>query len=156
MVLGTDGAFEFRRERALAESHAVADATIVKVGTSSASRGGCAIRQWIEFQPPGRAETFAYHEPWNIFSDSSSIDAWDPDDEHCLRSRKEYRTGDRLRMAFVPEDPSINRPYYGNLKRGHWSDQWKSKWLGALLLAGVSVLCGVMWRRQARTLENEG
>jgi hypothetical protein len=149
IFLGIKSWSRYERERSLQHSHAVADARITNV-RESARRGGCSTRVWIEFQVPGRRETFHYKEGWNVFAGSSSIGFRDPKNRDCTVS--EWKVGDSLEVAYSTSDPSINRPYHGTLSRGVADEEWKySSGLAAAFACGA-VICilGVSQRRRSK------
>jgi hypothetical protein len=148
--LGAKSWSQYDREHSLERSYAVIDARITKVKTGRARWGGCSTRVWIEFQVPGRSETFHYREGWNVFAKSSAIGFRDTKDRDCIMS--DWKLGDSIQVAYATSDPSINRPYYGTLSRGTAAEEWQySAWLAAAF-AGGSVICilGMSQRRRTK------
>jgi hypothetical protein len=136
---------EFYRESSLEQSHQVIDASVVRVASVKA-KGGCDTSVWVEFQPPGSMTKVTYHNPLNLFSQSSPIGFLDHSDPDCANSK--WQVGDKLQLAYVPENPRLNRPYWGTLKTGIQTSEWK-------LSAGTATFFAVLgtltyWRTRRR------
>jgi hypothetical protein len=85
-------------------------------------RGGCSTHVRFEFKPAGSSDTY---ETTHAF-----LAADDPD---CLDVG--WSAGETMRVAYVPKDPGIHRPYWGRLGRGIGPHEWKL----SAVLAGLLV-----------------
>ena len=111
LYLGVRGASQYHREWSLGRSHAVATAVAVAV-TSRKARGGCLTHVRFEFKPAGSPDTY---ETTHAFLAT--------DDPDCLDVS--WSAGETMQVAYVPEDPRIDRPHWGRLGRGIEPHEWK-------------------------------
>ena len=99
---------------------------MVKVLVAKA-RAGCTTQVWVGFRVPSSERNYSYHDPHDLLGGSSAIGSpigyLNSRDATC--SEPEWRVGDTIELAYVPSDPSLNRPYYGKLSRGIAPEEWK-------------------------------
>jgi hypothetical protein len=134
LYLGVRGAGQYHREWSLGRSHAVATALAVEVTTRKV-RGGCSTHVRFEFKPTGSPETY---ETTNTFLAT--------DDPDCLDVS--WSAGETMQVAYVPEDQTLHRPYWGRLGRGIQPHEWKY----STVLAGLFAmpLAYLVWLRRRR------
>jgi hypothetical protein len=111
LYLGVRGAGQYHREWSLGPSHAVATTVAVEV-TPRKVRGGCSTYVRFEFKPAGHPEPY---ETTQAFLATDDLD--------CLDIS--WSAGETMQVAYVPEDPRIDRPYLGRLGRGIEPHEWK-------------------------------
>jgi len=134
LYLGARAASQYYREWSLGRSHEVATAVAVEV-SSRKVRGGCSTHVRFEFSPAGSPEAV---ETTHAFLAT--------DDPDCLDVS--WSAGETMQVAYVPEDPSIHRPYWGRLGRGIGPHEWKLSAVLAGLLA--TPLVYLAWLRRRR------
>lgn len=139
-------ASEFHREWSLAKAHAVIEARVTRVTMGKALRRGCTTNVWVEFRPIGSTEIYSYYGDFFFLNRPRPIGFLDVDDAKCKNVH--WHIGDQIKLAYVPSDPRISRPYWGSLARGVHQDVWQLNAGLAILIA----LCGAWifrgWRKQ--------